>query len=245
MGLVKNKPELTKEQTDALLAAANAARKGEKLDLPLILIIAISALGLIVYIYTAIAGIGTRAPLSYFPLFMYILMYISIIRYTISYFAKGQDVSMDGMLMRYCALTAASIVIGGAGIGQGLLTADVMILVLVPLMRENLINAKKSIILGVIIAVLVIAAAVIKFTANAETFSMISGIALFAAVFDSLNPTIQWLLFLALYLIRCKKGFALLKQIKAQQEMAEPEGETIPEAAQTTSKESAAEKDAE
>ena len=212
----KDKPQMAKEQTDALLASANALRTGEKLSPALIVIIAISVLGLVVYVYTAISSFGTRALISYFPLVMYVLMYISIIRYVVDYFAKGKDASIDGMLMRYCALTAATIITSGEGLLHEILIINVMILVLVPLMREDLTNVKKSTAIAIIVAVLCVAAAVVRLVASAATFGTLSGLALVASVFDALNPTVQWLLFVALYLIRCKKGKELIEQVLVQ-----------------------------
>lgn len=139
-----------------------------------------------------------------FKLFISVLMYVSIIKFVSNVFYYGKnDEKLEPMLMRF-TMSMMTVIIGYRTSDSTIIfTLIAVSLMLIPYMAASLYNVKRSIIILLIVLVITIIIAYDSIKNPPEDYTF--GFGPIPYIINSLNQTIQWLIFTILYLIRCKK----------------------------------------
>jgi len=162
------------------------------------------------YAIVAVKGIGTIALGNYLSLAINFLMYSSILTYMIDYFKKGKEVTIDSMIFRFGIASMASLI----GLKNGndtlfVLTA-VMVFIVPGISFANGIN-KKTAISMIIVLGLSIACSVMYIVYPSESYLNALGDKFYYV--DAINPTVEWIMFCVLTILRGKVDVASGKAV--------------------------------
>ncbi len=194
---------------------SNLNNRNNKYFKAMIPIIIVSIAGIGFYIAAVCTSFGKLDPGQYFYVFINLFMYYSIISYTVDYFKRGKDASVEGMMFRYgITMVAAIVAARNASDLQFLLTGLAILFVpyLAGILKRSDIKKNFAILIGVLALEIAIAVTRLIDISAVDFYGLGKG----GFILDACNSAVQWILFTILILARAKMTMDENKKIDVE-----------------------------
>ena len=184
----------------------NSVFKKYKKFIPVIIVGVPVIVRTIIYLFVAFKGIGTLEIKNYISIIINLVMYISLLKYSIDYFVKGKNVSLNGLIFRF-GISSLATLLSLQSENKVIFMLTAVMVFIVPYVSASLspngMNKKKVIITtGLVLVVLIVSIvlAVLYIKNPIENYLSYMGTTIYNL--DAMNSAVQWTLFTILGVAR-------------------------------------------